>query len=191
MREMKQLLKQLLHLGTTIIALEMYVTVIAHYSPLLHVINMISMYVQWGRSSAFVLVDCSNSSRKEAIPESVCPGFVWPVAPARGQQVKQVVSVVRRVLDDVTSSAEVARAGHVLQAGQRATSDLLGCADDPLQLSCLLLSTLRTTLWCSTPGCSLWWPCRRSPAASPPGCFSWALSGSGDAAGPSLPPLRS
>ena len=43
---MKQLLKQLLHLGTTIIALEMYVTVIAHYSPLLHVINMISMYVQ-------------------------------------------------------------------------------------------------------------------------------------------------
>lgn len=39
------------------------------------------------------------------------------------------------VVDDVASSAEVARVGDVLQAGQRAGSELLGRADDPLQRS--------------------------------------------------------
>lgn len=42
---------------------------------------------------------------------------------------------VGRVINDVASSAEIARVGDVLQAGQRAASNLFGLTDDSLQLS--------------------------------------------------------
>lgn len=38
-------------------------------------------------------------------------------------------------MDGITSSAEAARFADVLQAGQKAVSDLLGHTDDPLQCS--------------------------------------------------------
>lgn len=56
---------------------------------------------------------------EKADPESVCACFVGFVAPARGQQVEQVISRVERVPAHVCGSAEVARAGNVIRGGEQ------------------------------------------------------------------------
>ncbi len=102
--------------------------------------------------------------------------------PAREQQFKKVGTRVRVIFPNDLNSAEAAGVEKVLQRGKRAANDPLHCVNDPLYSLLLCFSTA------AIPYCDTGSPLqsdRRSPAASPLGCYSLTLSRSEGAAVPS------
>ena len=57
-----------------------------------------------------IWVQYGDSFGKEAVPESICSGIYGPEAPARGQQVEEMVAGVGGVLQDASGPAETAGA---------------------------------------------------------------------------------
>ena len=91
----------------------------------------------------------------------------WPEASARGQQVKQMKSRGERVLQDAGCSAALLR--HLNKTSREGSGP-------PVILLCPV------HCWASSEphrdaACSRWSRDRRTPAASPAGCFSWGSSG--------------
>lgn len=70
-------------------------------------------------------VKCTYGPERETVVKSSGPSFDGPVAPARGQQVKQAVSRMRRALQNGFGSAEAAGDRDVLRGGQRVVDGFL------------------------------------------------------------------
>jgi hypothetical protein len=57
-----------------------------------------------------IWVQYGDSFGKEAVPEFICSDIYGPEAPARGQQVEEMVAGVGGVLQDASAPAETAGA---------------------------------------------------------------------------------
>lgn len=85
-------------------------------------------------------VQYSDGSWVETVFQSVCPSFNAPVAPTRGQQVKELRTRVCAVLNDILCSAEAPSGINVRQGGERAADDPMRCFDCPLKPHSVCLS---------------------------------------------------
>lgn len=94
--------------------------------------------------------ECIYGSGKETIIELICSCFDRPVAPSRGQQVKQVMSWMWGVFQNPYGSAEAAGAENVILGGQM-TADNVPRWWHSEELFCLLQSNRSTWLRGSTP----------------------------------------